>query len=1064
MTKLTDTAEAVLGKRYYLKNNADVITEDWKKLCKRVSTHVSKPDANKNGTISSAFFNIMYNLDFLPNSPCLMNAGIPLGQLAACFVLPIEDNIDSIYKYYSDAAKISKSGGGCGASFSNIRPENSAVKTTSGVASGPLSFASVQDRSTEIIKQGGRRRGANMGVLRIDHPDILKFINAKENDGDFSNFNFSVAITHDFMTALKNNQNYNLIDPTNNQIVGELNTKEVFDIIVNNTWKGGDPGVLFIDTANDANQLPHLGRLESTNPSLRKGTKVWTNKGIKKIEELAQTNFKVRNLFGQESNAKCWKSGENKKLYSIYLKGGHKHFSTPEHKWPILLKNGTIIKKSSSELNIGDWIFKGGFENIISTNQNYNREDGFLVGWNIGDGWKTRRKDGRNQYGFIVSNEDKKHNIHNILEKRLIHYGCKTNFDDKNEVNLSSKKLREFFDELKYTGKKYGLPLKIWDGVSDDFLKGLIDGLFSSDGSVDPVNNSIILTTSKRKLAKDICELLSFYGLKVNCKKSEQKNASFPNGKKYNKKYVRYDLSITNYVDIVHFHNIFNITNKDKQSKIKRCIKNLSNLNKILYSDFVRITDIKYGEVKSDVWDINVEDKTHCFKIPHVVTGNCGEQWLFPNESCNLGSINLSNFVKNGVIDYKRLGAVVRTATRFLDNVIDMNVYPIPEIEEMTLKTRKIGLGVMGLHDLLIQLEVPYDSDEAREIAADIMKFIELEAKKESEYLAKDKGFFPEYDEVHCDFEERRNASLTSIQPTGSVSMIADCSSGCEPYYSIIVEKHVMDGEKLILVNKHFEIIAKREGFYSETLINEIVKNGTVVGNKRVPEKWQNIFKGAMDISVEGHIKMQAILQNNGVHSSISKTINMPFNATKEDIGKAYLMGYNLGCKGLTVYRDGSKSGQVLNTGESKKVKDKFEKTILPDELAAKRYKLKSKDGDSIYIIVCFDDNETPVEIFAKFAYDNRIESQEKAMMWTTVCRLVSLALRCGTPISEIIKQFDRSSGSMFDLPAQLGKLLKTFMSKTQHGYKIKCKECGGEVVFIEGCEKCLSCGLSKCN
>ena len=715
---LTQAAETVLERRYYLKDAEGRPLENWEMLCRRVADAVADVDRDcaDYSVLRDSFFNMIYHLDFLPNSPCLMNAGTDLGQLSACFVLPIDDSMDGIFTSIRNGALVHKTGGGTGYSFSRLRPTNSAVQSTQGVASGPLSFAAVFDAATETIKQGGKRRGANMGVLRIDHPDILDFIAAKEDPARFTNFNFSVAITDTFMEAVKTDQVYDLLDPSTGKVVHTLNADSVFKQIVDHAWHNGEPGVLFIDAANRSNATPQLGDFEATNP--------------------------------------------------------------------------------------------------------------------------------------------------------------------------------------------------------------------------------------------------------------------------------------------------------------------------------------------------------------------CGEQWLLPYESCNLGSINLGRYVVNGEIDRERLARTVQLAVRFLDNVIDCNRFPIPEIAEMTQKTRKVGLGIMGLHDLLIRLGLPYGSQEGRDCAAGVMQFIRDEAEKASVAIAEFKGPFPAYDSEFNHYPPRRNAALTSIQPTGTVSMIADCASGCEPYYSVVMMKHVMDGDRLLMVNKHFEEIARKEGFYSEELMTSVAESGSVMNQPVIPVHWREIFRTAQDISPENHIRMQGILQVSGVDSSISKTINLPAEATREDVKYSYELAYELGCKGLTVYRDGSRDSQVLNTGKSGEKEMTavvssqgiLHKKKLPDVLSAKRYRLKDANGNTIYLIVCFDDDECPMEVFAKFPFDNRVDLKDKSTMWTTTCRLVSLALRYQIPMDEIIKQLDRSSGHMLDLPAQLGKLLKSFMAGTQRGFTSECPECSGTLIFEEGCEICHECGYSKCS
>ena len=714
---LTETAETVLARRYYLKDGNGNMLENWDSLCRRVADAVATVDNDLEDyeAVREEFFNMIHCLDFLPNSPCLMNAGTDLGQLSACFVLPVDDSMDGIFTSIRNGALVHKTGGGTGYSFSRLRPKNSAVRSTQGVASGPLSFAAVFDAATETIKQGGKRRGANMGVLRVDHPDIMGFISAKEDQNKFTNFNFSVAITDAFMEAVKTDSDYDLIDPSDNQVVDSLNAAKVFDKIIDLAWHNGEPGVLFIDAANRSNPTPQLGEFEATNP--------------------------------------------------------------------------------------------------------------------------------------------------------------------------------------------------------------------------------------------------------------------------------------------------------------------------------------------------------------------CGEQWLLPYESCNLGSINLGQYVCEGKVDFERLGKTVKTAVRFLDNVIDCNRFPIPEIAEMTHKTRKIGLGIMGMHDMLIQLGLPYGDEEGREASVEVTRFIREQAEMASIDLAERKGAFPAYDPKLNDYPARRNAALTSIQPTGTVSMIADCASGCEPYFSVVMEKNVMDGDRFLMVNKHFEAVARKEGFFSDALLKKVARTGTVVGHDEIPGNWQNIFRAAQDITPEEHIRMQGALQTNGVDSSISKTINLPSSAGKEDVRLSYMLGFELGCKGLTVYRDGSRDSQVLNTGSSDEKETAtvssqglLHKKELPDVLSAKRYRLKDANGNTIYIIVCFGENETPMEVFAKFPFDNRVDLKDKSTMWTTTCRLVSLALRYQIPIEEIIKQLDRSSGHMLDLPAQLGKLLKSFMAGTRNGFSSSCPECPGALVFEEGCEVCRECGYSKCS
>ncbi|MCS7244479.1 MAG: vitamin B12-dependent ribonucleotide reductase, partial [Candidatus Calescibacterium sp.] len=576
---LSSNALIVLEKRYLKKDENANIIESPEDMFKRVAKAISEADANygENPEVSyEKFYEILATLEFLPNSPTLMNAGTSCQQLSACFVLPIEDSMESIFETLKYAALIHKTGGGTGFSFSNLRPSNDVVRTTSGVSSGPISFMKVYNAATEAIKQGGRRRGANMGILRVDHPDIISFIKCKEEEGELANFNISVAITDEFMKKLQNDEEYELINPRTKQVVKKLRAKEVFDLIVEHAWLNGEPGVVFIDVINKYNPTPEVGMIESTNP--------------------------------------------------------------------------------------------------------------------------------------------------------------------------------------------------------------------------------------------------------------------------------------------------------------------------------------------------------------------CGEQPLLPYESCNLGSINLGKMVLHRgdsyEIDWQRLRYVTETAVHFLDNVIDVNQYPVEKIKEMTLANRKIGLGVMGWADMLFQLKIPYDSKEALLLAEKVMSFIKKVAVETSQRLAQKRGPFPNFERsIFKNEPPRRNATLTTIAPTGSIGIIANASTGIEPVFALaFVRKNILGGEELFEVNPYFKQTLIAEGLYSKELIQEIIEKGSLKNIKGIPEPLKRIFVTAMDIAPEMHVRMQAAFQKY-VDNAVSKTINLPNSATKEDVAKVYLLAYKLGCKGVTVYRDGSRSTQVLNVGTSKK-KSQREKEV----------------------------------------------------------------------------------------------------------------------------------------
>lgn len=603
--KITPNALKVLESRYLRKDENGKLIETPSQLFQRVAENVASAEKIYNPNITDdelfkteeKFYRMMTSLEFLPNSPTLMNAGSNLQQLSACFVLPVEDAMDSIFGAVKNTALIHQSGGGTGFSFTRLRPKGDRVKSTSGVASGPISFMTVFDSATNVVKQGGKRRGANMGILRVDHPDVLEFITCKDKEGFLENFNISVALTNDFMEAVAKKKKYSLINPRDGQVWAELDASDVFDKIVKHAWNSGDPGIIFIDRINEANPTPKLGRIEATNP--------------------------------------------------------------------------------------------------------------------------------------------------------------------------------------------------------------------------------------------------------------------------------------------------------------------------------------------------------------------CGEQPLLPYESCNLGSINLLKMLsqKGGkfVVDWDRLREVVRGAVHFLDNVVDMNRYPIPEIEAMTKGNRKIGLGIMAFADMLVKMEISYSSKEAVDLAEKLMKFIDDEGDKASEEIAKKRGVFPNWTDSIFDAKNKRkirNATTTTIAPTGTIGIIAGVSQGIEPIFALAYTRLSYIGKEsekpveLVEANPLFEEVAKREGFYSEELMKKIAHHGTVVGIKEVPKKWQNIFVTAHDITPEWHMKMQAAFQRY-TDNAVSKTINYPNEATIEDVKNGYMLAYKLGCKGTTIYRSGSKQLQILNVGVKKenkdgeklKVEEKMEKTELTPEL-----------------------------------------------------------------------------------------------------------------------------------
>ncbi len=811
--KVSKNARTVLQKRYLKKVNGKVV-ESPEDMLTRVARCIAGVEAEVYGKsrkevrqLEEAFCEIMDSLEFLPNSPTLMNAGRELQQLSACFVLPVEDSMESIFETLKNAALVHKSGGGTGFSFSRLRPKNDQVRSTGGIASGPVSFMKCFDAATEAVKQGGTRRGANMAILRVDHPDIIEFITCKEQDTEITNFNISVGVTEGFMEAVKNGRPYDLVNPRTGERVGSLDAREVFDLIVEMAWKNGEPGIVFLDRLNRDNPTPALGGIESTNP--------------------------------------------------------------------------------------------------------------------------------------------------------------------------------------------------------------------------------------------------------------------------------------------------------------------------------------------------------------------CGEQPLLPYESCNLGSINLSLMVKETKdgpqVDWPRLERVIRTATRFLDNVIDANRYPIPQIDQMTKGNRKIGLGVMGWADLLVRLRIPYDSEKALKLASRIMEFISYKSKETSVELAREKGPFPNFEGsiftreswharfegLECDWAELenrikkwgiRNATTTTIAPTGTISIIAGCSSGIEPFFAIAFTRHVLDDERLVEVNPLFEEIARSEGFYSEELMRVIAERGSVQGVEGVPKEFQELFVTALDISPESHIKVQAVFQG-FTDNAVSKTVNFPNQATPTEIRRVYEMAYELGCKGITVYRDGSRGSQVLNVGKEKtnaKAKEEEKAAQAKDHdglrmLQPNGHWGKIKPVDRPRRLRGFTDSKVtplgslyltlnvyrdhPFELFAQIGK----AGSDVTAFTEAIARLISLAFRCGIDPHEVAEQLIGIGGSrsigfgpnrVRSVPDAIGQFMKECLER---GFEVDepgpgveqlqlfpeegrreeaatlpppegvdpsqgaaekkgglsfnlCPSCGlNTLVHVEGCAKCMACGHSEC-
>ena len=1173
--KLSDNALKVLERRYLKKDKEGRVIESPDELFRRVAHTVASVEKayGRNEAqvrdLESKFYNMMTNLEFMPNSPTLMNAGRELSQLSACFVLPIEDSMESIFESLKATAMIHKSGGGTGFSFSKLRAKNSMVLSTGGIASGPVSFMKVYDAATQAVKQGGTRRGANMGILRIDHPDVLEFIRCKESDKDITNFNISIAVTDDFMRKLEKGEEYEVIDPHTKKPVKRLSTKYVFDLIVKQAHKNGEPGIIFIDKINANNPTPKLGAIESTNPCVIGDTLVSTEKGLIRIKDLANdyprggidiaTDDRVGDiLYGEPEQdggvltltekkatitfnriSQVFKTGI-KPVYKLITESGYELTATADHKvmtpegWVKFedLKPGThkvLIQSEAGKFNtdsalpfevVNEYRGENGKTYKLNLPYSWSKELGQILGWLIGDGWL---KDDENcRAGFTFSQEDKE-----VLErlKPVINnfYGTdiKETLRENNVYHLSYHS-KYFVEFLKNLGVKAAVsedkevPSAIFTATRDAAI-GFLQGLFSADGTVgytEGKNAYIRLSSKSRQLLKGTQLLLLNFGIKSKIyDRSRPAREGFEYITKNNEKRTYKldgklsELSISKEAVILFLERIGFLGDKHSVK-----------IDKLFSKDYYQVSfteDIKTIEPcpEEEVYDLT-EPQTLTFISNGFISLDCGEQPLLPYESCNLGSINLERmFIKKDTgieIDWERLKKTAQLSAHFLDNVIDANKFPLPEIEKMTRQNRKIGLGVMGWASLLCRLGISYDSEEAISLAEKVMSCIREEARKKSEELARLKGPFPAfkgsiYDQPNA--QKLRNATLTTIAPTGTISIIAGpCSSGIEPLFAISYYRMVMDQDKLVEADPVFEEIAKERGFYSRELMVKIAEKGCIQDIEEIPQELKKVFVVAHDISPEWHIKMQAAFQKY-TDNAASKTINMPHEATLEDVRQAYLLAYNLGCKGVTVYRDRSREEQVLNierpeknpkkeaaVQEEKKNEphDKIAPRPRPEVVVGTTTKVATGCGN-LYVTINSDEEEMPFEVFTQMGKAGGCAASQLE----AIGRLVSLAFRSGIEVKAIIEQLRNircpspsweKGVRIFSCADAIARVVEKRLLNIGTAHKHReisskatkaeehlieqnitsdiigvCPDCGGALRHEESCVKCQSCGYSKC-
>ncbi|MCG2724889.1 MAG: hypothetical protein L6420_01310, partial [Elusimicrobia bacterium] len=999
------------------------------------------------------FYNMMADFDFLPNSPTLMNAGRELQQLSACYVLPVPDSMEGIAKALTAQSFIQKSGGGTGFSFERLRPKGDKVRKTNGVASGALSFMKLFDQMTDVIKQGGTRRGANMGILPYWHPEIKDFITMKSKEKIMENFNISVAIDSKFMKAVETNSTYEIINPHSKKQVGTENAKEIFDMMVESAWTSGDPGIIFMDEINMTNPTPAIGKIESTNPCFAGGMRIATNKGLLTFEELykektdievatdnrvpitsptSEVGFEGGNVavavktdigITLRKAVPVFKTRKNWPVFTLKTQHGFEVTATADHKFftPNGLKELQDLKPNDEILiqsGPGTWNKNYTLPPFIANNKlkarskrgdaelpkKWSRELGELLGWVIGDGWVSEEMPkGRNipnyTIGLMYGDEEKK-----ILAPKfraLIKQwtGLKGSEIERNGTLTQYYKsaLYYFLNSLgihEKNGLNKQVPESIWKAPREAVL-GFLSALFTADGTVNvsahKASCSVRLANSSKTLLTQIQTLLLNEGIvsKLYLRRKAGKKM-MPDSKRRPKLYdcaAQYELIIDGGSRDLFLSEIgFLISSKQKKAEAWLHAKQRKS-NKDSFTDLVRSVE---SAGTTDVY-CTTEKETHSVIANGFVTAQCGEQPLLPWESCNLGSINLSNFVTgeltSGELDYPRLEKTIQTAIRFLDNVIEINNYPLGEIEKIVKNNRKIGLGIMGWAETMVKMGIPYDSHQGIKKAEEIMEFINKKAMEYSCELAKERGIFPNWKNSIYDAGGKyykgnsarpRNASRTTIAPTGTIAIAAGLQgSGIEPFFAIAYTRYnakALDALKkgkapdrkdtFFEVNSLFKEIAKKNYFFGldeKILLEKVEKNHKAIkGITEIPKKIQDLFPTAHDISFENHIKIQGAFQKH-VDNAVSKTINMPSTAKVDDVESCYMLAHKLGCKGLTVYRDGCKTQQVLNIS-SQSIKAKKKASYRSFGVSSEYFQIKTGYGP-LHMHINFNEHG-PYQIF----------------------------------------------------------------------------------------------------
>ncbi len=927
--KLSENSLEVLRRRYLRRGEDGQPIETPAQMFYRVAHHLGKAEDIFGGDVEEAtevFYHMLTQLRFFPNSPTFTGAGTPLGQLAACFVLPIEDDMgkhpDGIFMTLRNAALIQQTGGGNGFSFSRLRPRGDRVMTSRGIATGPVGFLEAYDRAFDVIAQGGTRRGANMAVLNVEHPDIEEFISSKAEEGKLTNFNISVGITDAFMEAAAKGEEFDLINPRTGKVWKTVNAAELFDRIAQYAHRNGEPGLLFLDAANRTNPVPHLYKLEATNPCVTGDTLVATPEGWKRADSIYPGD-EICTVLGV-GRVDTVEINENMPVYEVHLSDGGVIRATASHQFHVRDSRTKFFElRRLDEMKEGDWVrvFRGALpDNPAPGKLDHlsDREYGFLVGVLVGDGSYTPRSLSKNVVRISTHADEDAWNM--ILSQSFAKVGAERMSTYVNpgsrSMMMDPKPGRVIADWVKSLpleparGPEKRLP-ESYINSNREFLIGLLDGLFSTDGSVDLQSNHPLIRfhTSSPELARQVRRILLMFGIHGRVSESVRKRHDI-DGRAIRYDRPKYDVVISGQ-SFGRFFEQIQLSHPQKQARMKEAA---------LRSNFTggnwaaRVVKIVPAGVET-VYDL-YEPESDTWITEGYVSRGCGEQWLGPYENCCLGSVNLAQHVTDdGRVDWEKLAETVTNATRFLDNVVEVNAYvpAVPQLKEAAHRVRRIGMGIMGLADVMYATGVRYGSPESIELAGQLMEFVRYQAMKTSIELAKERGPFPaiegsiydpndlkwsppqplkpytlDFGRPEIDWDSIvdgiktygiRNGAQTTIAPTGTIGTVTGCEGyGCEPVFALAYTRYVKEADgdvALDYVSPRF-MKALDEGGVEEDVKKQIIEqvkhDGTCQDVELLPEDIRHTFVVSMDISPEEHVIMQAALQR-FVDNSISKCV-----------------------------------------------------------------------------------------------------------------------------------------------------------------------------------------------